>query len=86
MIQNTSLEAYKVLTPDLGSLQEIVYNTIMDHPNSCNHELAKILGWEINRITPRVKELRDKGLVVCVCNKIDSSTNRNVMCWKAIHC
>jgi len=84
MIQKTSLEAYQVLIPDLGNQQETVYNTITEHPDSCNHELAKLLGWEINRVTPRVKELRDKGLVVCTHTKIDNSTNRSVMCWKTV--
>ena len=84
MIQETSLEAYKVLTPELGNLQETVYNTIIDHPGMSNHDIARYLNWEINRVTPRVKELRDKGLVILSHHKEDSITERRVICWKTI--
>lgn len=84
MIQETSREAYQVLKPELGELQETVYNTIMEHPNMSNHDIARYLHWEINRVTPRVKELRDKGLVFFSSYKEDGITNRRVMCWKTI--
>lgn len=84
MIQNTSLEAYRVLEPDLGFLQKTVYEAIQSNPGFSNHNLAFHLGWEINRVTPRVKELRDKGLVVCIGMKKDEVTNRNVMVWKVV--
>ena len=84
MIQETSLEAYQVLIPELGELQETVYNTIIEHPGMSNHDIARYLQWEINRVTPRVKELRDKGLVWFSHYKEDSLTSRRVMCWKTI--
>ena len=84
MIQETSLEAYKILEPELGNLQQIVYNTIADHPGMSNHDIARYLQWEINRATPRVKELRDKGIVFCSHYKTDLNTKRRVMCWKTI--
>ena len=84
MIQETSLEAYKVLKPELGEQQETVYNTIIGHPGMSNHDIARYLGWEINRVTPRVKELRDKGLVILSHYKTDSITGRSVICWKTI--
>lgn len=84
MIQETSLEAYKVLIPELGNLQEIVYDTITSHPGMSNHDIARYLSWEINRVTPRVKELRDKGLVIVSHHKEDGITGRRVLCWKTI--
>ena len=84
MIQETSLEAYKVLEPELGELQETVYNTIIEHPGMSNHDIARYLGWEINRVTPRVKELRDKGLVILSHHKEDDITKRKVIAWKTI--
>jgi len=84
MIQETSLEAYKVLIPELGNLQETVYNCIIEHPGMSNHDIARYLGWEINRVTPRVKELRDKGLVIVSHHKTDGITSRRVICWKTI--
>lgn len=84
MIQETSLEAYHILTPELGNLQETVYNTIIEHQGMSNHDIARYLNWEINRVTPRVKELRDKGLVWFSHYKTDGITNRRVICWKTI--
>lgn len=84
MIQNTSLEAYKILIPELGTQQQIIYNVIIKHPNMSNHDIARYLHWEINRVTPRVKELRDKGLVVCRNYKEDHVTKKKVMCWTAL--
>ena len=84
MIQNTSLEAYKVLQPELGKMQVMIYNVLKVYPNSSNHDISEILDKPINSITPRVKELRDKGLVICTSHKTDPSTNRRVMCWSVI--
>jgi len=84
MIQETSLEAYKVLEPELGNLQRTVYNVIIDHPGMSNHDIARYLHWEINRVTPRVKELRDRGIVFFSHYKTDSITERRVICWKTL--
>ena len=84
MIQKTSLEAYRILEPQLGFHQETVYTMIEQNPNCCNHDLSSLIGWEINRVTPRVKELRDKGLIICSGHKMDLSTNRRVMKWRTI--
>ena len=81
MIQPTSLEAYHVIEPDLGNLQREVYIVIKNNSHVSNHDISRILGWEINRVTPRVKELRAMGLVVCMCTKTDRLTKRKVMCW-----
>lgn len=86
MIQSTSLEAYHILEPILGERQHLVFDTIKQNPGISNHELSQFLGLEINSITPRVKELRDKGLVVCCGTKKDSSTGMNVMTWKIVSC
>ena len=42
---------------------DTVYRTIERHPGSSNQDLAAILGWSINRITPRVRELLDAGAI-----------------------
>jgi len=84
MIQPTSLEAYDVIKPKLGDMQKQIYNIIKLNPHVSNHDISRILGWEINRVTPRVKELRNMGLVVSYCTKIDRLTKRRVMCWKVV--
>jgi DNA-binding MarR family transcriptional regulator len=81
MIQDTTLEAYKIIEPELGNLQHEIYNVIISNPGMSNHDLARFLHWEINRVTPRVKELRDKGLVICGGTKTDRITHKEVMTW-----
>lgn len=82
MIQSTSLEAFRVLEPNLGHHQETVLTVINSHPDMCNKEIASFLMWSINCVTPRVKELRDKGLVYHSCNK--TFEGRRVMCWRKV--
>ena len=63
-IQPTSLEAYfgEVL-PTLNERQGQVLNIFLENPamDFTNMELADELGWSINRVTPRVYELRGEG-------------------------
>ena len=84
MIQDTSLEAYKVLTPELGDRQKQVYDMLKVYPGSSNHDISRILGIPINCITPRVLEFRSKGLVICSGSKKDETTKRRVNKWKVI--
>jgi len=80
-VQNTSLEAYTDLLYILGEKQETILNTIREHPNVSNHDIARILHWEINTVTPRVYELRNMDLVLDNGLKIDRLTGRKVMTW-----
>jgi len=82
-VQSTSLEAYTDLLYELGEKQEIVLETIQQHPNASNHDLARILHWEINCVTGRVKELREMGYVLENGEKVDRLTGRRVMKWIA---
>jgi len=84
MIQKTSLEAFKVLTPELGDMQMMVFRCLKNHPNSSNSDICRIMHKSINCITPRMKELRDKGLVVQSGTKKDRITNKRVICWTAL--
>ena len=83
-VQVTSLEAWECLQPTLGKLQRMVYNIIKVYPGLCNREISEIMGKPINCVTPRVKELRDHGLVFCSGYKIDPLTGKRVMTWKTI--
>ena len=47
-----------------------------------NRMIAKSLGWDINRVTGRVTELRDKGLVSHAGDYYDQETERTVNLWK----
>ena len=81
MIQQTSLEAYSSIKFCLNDMQKTVYNAILCHPNMSNKEISIFLNWDINRVTPRVFELREAGLVFSSGDKVDSVTNRRVLCW-----
>lgn len=47
-----------------------------------NRQIAKILNWPINTVTPRVLELREQGKVVLAGRRVDHYTGRTVMHWK----
>ena len=64
MIQQTSLNAFNEIQPNLGEKQQKVYLMLKDLSVANNLILAKKLNWPINTVTPRVLELRQKGLIV----------------------
>jgi len=84
--RTTSLNAYygEVL-PNIGSRQQTVLelfisnNEIKDYTNS---EISEILGWGINRVTPRVFELRYQGLLEESQKRSCKITGRTAIAWK----
>jgi len=82
VIQQTSIEAYETIKKDLGKCQKLVCEVIRDNPSCSNRDIKNILGWEINRVTGRVKELRDYGYVSIKGTKIDKDTNMKVMIYE----
>ncbi len=63
-MQSTSLEAYfNTVLPNLGERQRQVLNVFIVNQamNLTNAEVAEDLAWGINRVTPRVYELRGRG-------------------------
>ena len=86
MVEQTSLIAWESIQEDIHTRQAEVYKAIktlnMAYEQGCsNMEIARYLGWDINRVTPRVKELRSKHLVKENGNKICSITYREVKSW-----
>jgi hypothetical protein len=64
MIAETSLLVYHTrVLPKLSESQLKVFDKMRERDDWTNQELADALGWGINRLTPRVKELRDAGVV-----------------------
>ena len=82
MIQDTSLEAYHSIEDELNSRQYQIWGMLKHYRSLSNLEISRILGIPINCVTPRVKELRNMGLVVFSHKKKDRITGRNVMVWK----
>ncbi len=81
MFQQTSLLAYIDLK-DINAKQQQVFRMIERLRYACNQDIARELGWEINRITPRVLELRDKKLVEEAYRDINPETKRKVIYWR----
>jgi len=81
MVQQTSLSAYEEIKSKLGKRQAEVMSLLSasEYPLA-NREIAKILNREINTITPRVKELRELGLVESFGIKIING-RRNLAWW-----
>lgn len=62
-IADTSLIAYDRIVDKLGKCQLEVLKCIRIHGPLTNKEISSFMNKEINKITGRTKELRDKGLV-----------------------
>ena len=60
MIQETSLWAYTQATQHLGKKQKEVLDALRFFPDATNAEIAAHLSWTINRVTPRMFELRSE--------------------------
>lgn len=84
MIQQTSMIAYLENLQNLGSRQQAVLKAISTRDAICNQEIAKLLNWEINRVTPRVLELRDAGYVEEAYRDKYEPTNRTVIYWRQV--
>lgn len=82
MQQQTSLLAYRQLER-IGAKQRACYTVIKREGSTSNYDIAHHLGWEINRVTPRVKELRELGLVREAYKSLHPITDRTVIYWEA---
>ena len=85
MINNKSIESYIKLDKDntLSKRQiEVLLCIKQDLGMATNRMIAKKLGWDINRVTGRVTELRDKGFLTHAGDYYDTQTNRTVNLWK----
>lgn len=80
MMQQTSILAFQTAKTNLSRTQAQVYEAIEEYGEITNKQLAKQLGWEINSITPRVLELRNKGKVV-ECYKGEDISGRTAIYW-----
>ena len=85
MIQDTSLHAYALATQNLGAKQKQVLDALRFFPDATNAEIAARLGWPINRVTPRMKELREQGLVLHAGKRICKVTGGTAHSWRAKH-
>jgi|SaaInlV_165m_DNA_1040744.scaffolds.fasta_scaffold01294_2 hypothetical protein len=83
MIRQTQVESYEKLQPDLSRRQTEVYDCLKSSRNGLtNRGVAKLLGWDINRVTGRMNELVAKDAVTGDTTVFDSQTQRTVTLWK----
>jgi len=85
MIQDTSLWAYQLATKDLGAKQKEVLDALRLFPDATNAEIAAHLKWPVNRITPRMLELRIMELVLEAGRRRCKVTGSMAHAWKAKH-
>ena len=83
-IRKTQVNSLKALTPTIGMKQQTVYGAIKTTVPATNRMIAKALGWDINRVTGRVTELVNLGMVTSNGTYKDKQTNRTVTLWKAL--
>ena len=80
-VQRTSLEAWRMLQETLGDHQRKVLKALRELGRASNKQISSALGWPINTITPRVKELRDMGLIDYAGEQYDNRTQRHEIVW-----
>jgi hypothetical protein len=60
---------------NLGVTQKKALDALRIFPDATNAELAKVIEWQINRVTPHIKELRDQGLVLDAGNRLTENSS-----------
>jgi DNA-binding MarR family transcriptional regulator len=83
-IRKTQVESLKKTKVNIGAKQKTVYAVILTKGMATNRMIAKELGWDINRVTGRVTELVNKGMVTANGTFKDVETNRTVTLWKTL--
>jgi hypothetical protein len=82
---DTSLWAYQVASKNLGAKQKEVLDALRFFPDATNAEIAEHLKWPVNRITPRILELRNMELVFDAGRRGCKVTGSTAHAWKAKH-
>ncbi len=81
-VTKTSLESFHALTKEmLSDRQQTVFKAIEILETASDREIAHALGWPINCEIPRRSEIEDMGIIRCVGEQFDSTTQRTVMIW-----
>jgi hypothetical protein len=82
--RQTSLPAYQEAKENIKTKQQTVLDAIICLGVCCDHQIAEYLGWAINRVTPRRKELVEAGRVECAYKGKDFETGRTVNFWQVL--
>jgi DNA-binding MarR family transcriptional regulator len=82
-MQDTSLEAYR--TVNLSKRESEVLDIFYENPGVkdwSNAEIAMKLKWAINRVTGRVHDLREKGVLEYTRTRPCEVTGYDIMAWR----
>jgi len=80
-VRETSLEAFEEIRKNLGERQKQVYEKLKELGMATNKMLSRACYLDINSITPRVFELREKGLVTEAKVDLCPITKRKAIWW-----
>tara|TARA_R100000030_G_scaffold100981_1_gene95605 strand:- start:2263 stop:2526 length:264 start_codon:yes stop_codon:yes gene_type:complete len=87
MVNKKSANSYQKLF-DNGTISkrqaQVLKVLHLELGQATNRMIANKLGWDINRVTGRISELRNKGLVSHAGDYYDSQTERTVNLWKTV--
>ena len=83
-IRQTQVDSYTNLVESgtIGKKQKTVYKTLKELGTATNRMIANTLEWDINRVTGRITELVNLGMVTSNGTHKDLETNRTVTLWK----
>lgn len=85
MVTETSREAYHKIIPKLPRAQYAVWSLLRSRPTGLtNAEISYFLQWPINRVTPRIFELRKLGYVRYYTQRQDRITGATASVWVAV--
>ena len=79
MIHENSLEAMASIAPVTGQARIEVLNVIKENQPITRQDIAASLGWEINRVTGRVRELLDKNNIIEAGNDTTHRVKRGLL-------
>lgn len=83
-MQQTSLDAYESIRGTLNPSQQMVFHQLEVSGCCSNEKLSDLLSLPINKITPRILELRKKGLVKNMYLE-KSKSGRKAKVWGIVH-
>ena len=85
MVQQTSIDSYKIVKETRKTVQQRIYDTILSRGGTAtNRQISILTKIPINSVTARVKELREAGRVEQAGTEYDSTTKRTVMTWRVL--
>ena len=84
-VQSTTLDAFRSTPLEVRvTCREKVYDTLVEFGPASNKQVAERRGWPINRITPRMLELRKRGRVACAGKRYDTKTRKWELLWEVV--